>query len=388
MRRILLLLTLIMLINCVTVCAECPLLQNAAISAPGTSQSDWSAIAQTVSGNSFDKEAYISSLNSYVQEKYLTENKLSANKATEWHRIAIAVNLLGYDATNFYGINLINDGVYYRDNIGKQGLNGYIWALIAISSGNFPEPDDALNTKDSIISTILSSQNADGSFSLNGNEPNCDITAMAVYALSFYTSNSNVSLAIDDALTFLLSIQNADGTFSNEGVPNAESTAQVIIALAATGADIFTDTRFPNLYEALKSFETAEGFSHVSGGGADVIATYQSYCAIAAAERKSAIYSCYNHAETTLEQPTEAKTEEVSLPKRSSSEKEEVTEAAMHADALESQTKIVTEVETEAALPTGITTKASPSENNYFYLYLVIISFVFIALYVIIRRQK
>lgn len=384
MRKTTLLIILIILINSISVCADYSLLQNAVIAAPGSSQSDWSAIALSVSGNDFDKDAYLTGLKNYVQQKYLTKGKLSANKATEWHRIAIAVNLLGCDATNFCGINLLNDGVYYRGNLGSQGLNGYIWALIAISSGNYIQPADALNTKESIISTILSSQNSDGSFSLSGNEPDCDITAMAVYALSFYKNNSDVSVAIDNALNYLSSVQNPDGTFSDGDVPNAESTAQVIIALASTQRDPYCDLHFPNLYNALKSFETLGGFCHIQGGEADIIATYQAYCAIAAAERKVDIYSNYQSNEITAEPTTEAETKLVSQSLNNPTPKE--TEETMPTEAATAPTEIETvtvlEIETQASY--DLTAKISLIDNNHINLFLIIIPFVFIAICVII----
>lgn len=265
-------------------------LKQAASSAPGNSQSDWAAIALMVSGKTFDKDGYINGLTDYVTAQYKTEYKLSKNKSTEWHRIAIAVNLAGEDALNFAGVNLINDGVFYRENLGKQGLNGYIWALITLSSGNFTQPGDAINTKDSIITYILSKQNEDGSFSLSGSTPSVDITAMALYSLSFYKERTDVSKAINNGLSFLSSVQNEDGSFSENGVPNTESTAQVIIALSALSINT-SDSYFPKLYDALMSFKTPDGFCHIKGGSTDVIATYQAVCTLKALEYNCAVYS-------------------------------------------------------------------------------------------------
>lgn len=276
------------------------LLQQCAIEAPGTSLSDWSAIALCVSDISFEKDKYISSLKDYIAEKYKTEQKLHTVKSTEWHRVIIALNLLGEDAENFCGINLVNDGIYYRENLGRQGLNGYIWALIALSSGNFNEPNDAVNTKETLISTILSSQNQDGGFSLGKENSSCDVTAMAIYALSPYTEHPLVKTAIEGAINYLVFSQNEDGTFSENGVPNSESISQVIIALSAVGKSL---DKFPNIYNSLLEFGTENGFSHEVNEETNAIATYQAICAIAAMKKNVPIYS--NH---IIKQPQKTET--------------------------------------------------------------------------------
>ena len=242
-----------------------------ALSSPGSSVSDWSAIALLVSGEDFNKALYMDGLREYVKGKYLTESKLSPSKATEWHRIIIAVTLLGENAENFEGINLLNDGVFFRENLGRQGLNAYIWALIAVSSGSYKEPSGAINTIDGIINHILLKQNTDGSFALKSDTPDCDITAMAIYALSAYRGREEVRLAIDNALNFLDSVQNADGSFSANNIPNSETTAQVITALSALGGDVKTDARFEGVYNALLAFKTADGFMHTYNGATDKI---------------------------------------------------------------------------------------------------------------------
>lgn len=75
--------------------------------------------------------------------RYSTPGKLNAQKATEWHRISLAVASLGGDPTSFgtdadgNAINLIADGTYFRSrtaDLGVQGINAYIWALIALDS--------------------------------------------------------------------------------------------------------------------------------------------------------------------------------------------------------------------------------------------------------------
>ena len=301
-------------------------LNGVAISSPGTTNSDWSAVALLVSGKDFDKDGYINGLKEYVHEKYQTDFKLSKNKSTEWHRIALAANLAGEDVTDFDGINLINDGVFYRKNLAKQGLNAYIWALITLSSGNFEEPDGAINTKNSIINSILERQNEDGGFSLAGNISSCDITSMAIYALSFYQAQENVKSAVIKALNYLLAIQNKDGSFSEDGIPNAESTAQAIIAFDSLGFDANINDFLFKAKSALEYFKTEDGFSHLWGGETDTMATYQSICAMASLNKATPLYSNFvkKANDNTLKnsKPVVINTEEPSEKQTVESEKE------------------------------------------------------------------
>lgn len=365
--------------------ASASVLQDTALQSPGSTASDWSAIALLVSGEDFDKSTYISGLKGYVTERYLTSNALSPTKATEWHRIALAVALAGEDPTSFAGINLINDGIFYRENLGRQGINGYIWALITIASGNYSEPVDAVNTVDDIIQTILSKQNADGSFSLKAGVPDCDITAMAICALSEYKSREGVSLAINNAINYLSLAQNPDGSFSSNGIPNAESTAQVIIALSSLGYDVNNDTRFPNLLGALQAFRTQDGYSHTYGGETDAIATYQAVCASVATEKKCLIYkhSPTSQKEIEYEEPTTEKLEsEIKVYPTEDLFITDKEEEPTTPQATEVVTSEQTEVETENYV-------AETSENNGFLPVFVVILIVFVVICgIIIRRTR
>ncbi len=352
MKKFVLFLLIILLISNTVYCAD---MANEAYRTPGTSNGDWSAIALMLSDNDFDKERYITALGQYVTEKYEYSDKLSRTKSTEWHRIAIAVNLAGEDATNFCGINLINDGVFYRENLGRQGLNGYVWALIALCSGDFDEPYDAVNTKNSILNEILLRQNSDGGFSVSGNNSNCDMTAMTLYALSFFQDREEVSDKIDNALNYLSNIQNIDGSFSEGEVPNAESTAQVIIALSALGKNKTDDKMLNDAYNGLMLFKTVDGFSHVSQGETNTIATYQGICAVVAAEKERAIYRKINDFKNA--------THFVELPVASD---EEVTQT----ETVLTQTVSNLSTKTETAAPQQV------SDDNNGSLFIIIFSFI------------
>ncbi|MBQ7975751.1 MAG: terpene cyclase/mutase family protein [Clostridia bacterium] len=375
-----------------------PILSKTAIESPGSSHSDWAAIALCVSGYSFDKETYKNTLTEYIIGKYATENKLHAVKSTEWHRIILAANLLGMNAENINGINLVYDGIYYRDKLSRQGVNGYIWALIALSSGNFSEPADAINTKQTLINNIVSNQKADGGFSLSGTEPSCDLTAMAVYALAPYKEQSIVANAINNALNFLVMIRNADGTFSENGVVNSESVSQIIIALSALGEDVKNNTLFPGVYDILMQFSTNEGFSHEVGGEVDIMATYQAVCAIASITKSSPVYENIQPKQFE-ELPTNAPTEISTLKPSVKKNNEIINQHKKHVEQLPteyiSELKTINAAEVETYIQqyfsestTQDETTADIADRKAHFVFAIVCICVIITLYLWRKNEK
>lgn len=256
------------------------------VSNAGSSSADWYAIAIGRSGIDDDYFSYLAMLKNNIQSRYKTNDKLDSQKATEWHRISLAVLSLGGDPTNMgedsngQTINLIKDGTYDRgktESLGAQGINGYIWALITLDSMRYTVPDNATDTREDIISAILKNQIENGSFTLDGDNPNTDITAMTIQALSPYYNDEKeydfknhkekVRSAIDKAVNWLSSVQNDDGDFSAWGRDNAESTAQVMTALCCIGIDPDNDTRFiknsNSVIDGLMKYRTNDGgFAH------------------------------------------------------------------------------------------------------------------------------
>ncbi|MCI6276568.1 MAG: hypothetical protein MR639_07505, partial [Clostridium sp.] len=165
------------------------------ISEAGNGTVDWYAVGLGRMGQEDDYFSYLAMLKNFVQQKYSEEDKLDAQKATEWHRISLAILSLGGDPTDVgvdkagKHINLIADGTYNRGNtesLGSQGINGYIWGLIALDSMRYEVPENSADTRDSIIQKILENQQSSGAFSFNGTEADIDITAMALTSLAPY----------------------------------------------------------------------------------------------------------------------------------------------------------------------------------------------------------
>lgn len=273
---------------------------NSKLVVPGESVSDWIAIATGCSGNPVKRNAYLKGLEDYVTAEYEKNGCLHNIKATEYHRISLAVLALGGDPTCFgkdsagEPINLIAEGTYYWDNsesLGTQGLNGWIWALIAIDAKYYDLPRDAIYTRESIIDAILAAQTDEGGFGLSGGSPDVDITAMALQALaSYYPQHENVRGSVDRALGWLSAQQNENGDFTSWGSSTAESTAQVVIALCSLSIDPRTDTRFikngKSAVDGLMQYQVDGGmFRHTLDGEADVMATEQAALALIALER-------------------------------------------------------------------------------------------------------
>ena len=255
---------------------------------------DWFAIAMARSGIPEDYDTYLVALRRYVESAYAGEG-LSLYKATEWHRIALAVTALGGDASAFgthsdgTPIDLIADGCYncvVEGGPGAQGLNGWIYALLTVDSGGYAAGESAVYTREDMLGAILAAQAADGGFSLDGGPADADITAMALQALAPYADQYGE--AIDRGLTALSALQLENGGFSSWGAESAESSAQVILALCALGLDPEREARFMkpggDPVAALLRFRTEDGsFAHTDT--ADPMATEQAMQALEALRR-------------------------------------------------------------------------------------------------------
>ena len=254
-------------------------LQNA-----GIGSSDWLAIGISRFGFEEDYEAYLTALSQRVKALSDTDN------ATEWQRCAITASAMGGDPADLEGIDLVKGGVYGRDennSVGKQGLNGWIFAILTLDTMGYKTPEGAEFDRERILDEIVSSQNTDGGFSLSKGESDIDITAMALQAIAPYYndfSRDDVRKNVDKAVEYLSGKQDSSGTFGN-----AEADSQVVIALCSLGIDPEADSRFvknTDLLTALLSYQNSDGgFSHEKGGDSDELATGQALCALAAQKR-------------------------------------------------------------------------------------------------------
>lgn len=260
--------------------------------------SEWLVIALARSGREVP-DSYYDSVVKAVQD---AGGVLSDRKFTEYSRTILALTAIGKDPTNVGGYDLLAK-LADMDDVTFQGLNGAIFALIALDSNKYDVPAAADGgkqvTRDGLVAYILDQQLSDGGWALSGDSADPDMTAMALQALAAYrTGDKAVQSAVDKALKTLSDMQQADGGYSSWGTLNSESCAQVIIALTALGIDPAKDSRFAKngltVLDALLSFAADGGFRHTADGERNDMATEQALCALTAYARlldgKTALY--------------------------------------------------------------------------------------------------
>lgn len=229
------------------------------------------------------KDAYYESIKSYVEQN--KSPKLSASKSTENSRVIIALSSIGKDASKVAGCNLIESLADF-DYVKKQGINGPIYALIALDTYGYEIPavpdGTAQTTREGLIEYILSSQLESGGWTLFGSTADPDMTGMAIQALApYYKDDSDVKTAVDKALNAMSDNQADNGGFSSWGTVNVESCAQMLTALTSLNINPTTDERFikngKTVIDAIMEFRAENGFAHTKGGSYNQMATEQAY---------------------------------------------------------------------------------------------------------------
>ncbi len=265
----------------------------------GSTGGEWAVIGLARSGYNLPQsyfDDYYSGVVDYVKD---CGGVLHERKYTEYSRVILALTAIGRDPANVGGYNLLTPLGDYDATV-WQGLNGPIWALIALDCGNYAVPQNpAAKTQASremYLQAILDAQLADGGWALAGKTATAsdvDMTGMALQALSNYQDKAEVKAATDKALSWLSSVQDKEGGFSSWGEANSESVVQVIVALTALEIPL-DDSRFVkdghSLLDNLLSFYTpGQGFLHVqSGGGNSLMSSEQGLYAMAAIKRANA----------------------------------------------------------------------------------------------------
>ena len=261
--------------------------------AVGSTAGEWAVLGLARSGAAVPSDYfanYYANLEEYVKER---GGVLHSKKYTEYSRVVLALTAIGKDPTDIAGYDLLAPLGDFDKTV-WQGINGAIFALIALDSGNY-----ASDLREEYVDYILDRQLADGGWALSGESADADVTAMALQALAKYTDKAEVHTAVETALAALSKMQYADGGFASYGSETAESCAQVIVALCELGIPL-DDARFVKngntLLANLLSYKVADGgFKHIqTQSSADQMATEQCFYALVAAERaesgKSSLY--------------------------------------------------------------------------------------------------
>ena len=243
---------------------------------------------------------------------------LSKNKYTEYSRVIVAVKAIGRNPKNTGGFD-VTAKLLEKENVVIQGLNGPVWALIALNTDGYADSSaEFKKTAQEYISYILDAEKDGGGWSLNSSETNADadITGMALTALApYYKEDSRVKEAADRALAWLSEVQKDDGAYASWGTVNSESCAQVTVALTSLGIDPNKDERFikngKSVIDGLLGFYTDGGFKHVSTGKLNAMATEQGYYALTAYFRftggKTSLYDMSDTGDATPVALTKAK---------------------------------------------------------------------------------
>lgn len=295
----------------------------------GTTDCDWYAIALGRTGIEDDYFSYISVLKNKIRKDFFDNGKRKKGiKATDFQRTVLALLSLGgnpYDDD----IRLIDKGIcdFSLEELGRQGVNGYIWELIALDSMNYKIPETSTLTRKSIITEILKYQRSDGAFGLEKGEFDVDITAMALQALAPYRIYEDkysvlsaddkklkltVKQSIDKALNILSENQMSDGSFGSSDVSTCESTAQVITTLCALEINPLSDSRFikngNTALDGIMQYRMNDGgFSHKleKNASSDSKAGEQAMTALCALYRlENGMNFIYNMSETDNENNT------------------------------------------------------------------------------------
>lgn len=229
-------------------------------------------------------------------EAYVTENgseKLNASKSTENSRVIIALSSIGKDARDVAGYNLLKPLADF-EYIKKQGVNGPLWALIAVDTYGYEIPVDETvaeqTTREKMIDYILGQQLENGGWTFYGSDPDADLTGMVIQAFApYYNTNEKVKTAVDTALAVMSEKQTEDGGYVSWGATSPESTAQMITALASLGINPETDERFikngNTLVDSLMTFAVENGFAHSQGGNFNQMTTEQALYSMIAYQR-------------------------------------------------------------------------------------------------------
>ncbi|CAM3955261.1 DUF4430 domain-containing protein [Mesobacillus zeae] len=187
----------------------------------------------------------------------------------EKHTLAVAA--AGGDPTNIAGVNLVE--AIYNGDVTRQGVNGIAYGLIALDSKSYKVPENAVWTRDKLVSELLAKQSDEGGWALGGgNSSDPDITAIVLAALAPYKNQDNVKPAVTKGLEYLSAF------YKSGKVDNSSTAGQMIIGLSALGEDAngerFTMKDGTSLIQHLLSFQYEDGgFSWMKGDASNPFTT-------------------------------------------------------------------------------------------------------------------
>ena len=231
--------------------------------------------------------------------------------AGDYAKAILALAAIGIDPQQLYPVNnnTALSVIAYLDPAAAAATSAWTapYILQAYHQGSY----DSSAQEEALVNALLDSQKETGEWDEFGT---IDTTANVIAALSLYQDRPEVRAAIDAAVAYLSSAQQSDGSFDDGQTgayaagKNANSTAMVIIGLAANGIDPDTDERFikggNSVLDGLLRYAAADsdGFGY-SDKTWNALATEQGFRALIAAYgvmESGAAYNVYDFSGGTL----------------------------------------------------------------------------------------
>ena len=237
-------------------------------------------------------DAYYKNVEDYIVS---VNGVLSRKKNTEYSRVVLALTAIGKNPADVAGFNLLLPLGDFDETV-RQGVNGAIFALLALDSGGYEIPEvpeaETQATRELYVGELLRREIPDGGWALTGGTPDADVTAMALQALAKYRDRQDVEDAVQRGLAALSALQEPNGAYLSWDEENSESVCQVIVALTELGISL-DDERFVKngqmLPQVLERFACEDGsYRHSLNGSSDEMATEQALYALAAIQRAEA----------------------------------------------------------------------------------------------------
>ena len=237
-------------------------------------------------------DTYYKNVEDYIVS---VDGVLSRKKNTEYSRVILALTAIGKNPADAAGFNLLLPLGDFDETV-RQGVNGAIFALLALDSGGYEIPEapeaETQATRELYVGELLRREIPDGGWALTGGTPDADVTAMALQALAKYRDRQDVEDAVQRGLAALSALQEPNGAYLSWDEENSESVCQVIVALTELGISL-DDERFVKngqmLPQVLERFACEDGsYRHSLNGSSDEMATEQALYALAAIQRAEA----------------------------------------------------------------------------------------------------
>ncbi len=261
---------------------------------------------------------YSAVLNNFISDKYRTNEKLYSLPVSSGAQMSLALLACGINPYTLTGENgktydFIAENIFNRDaaySLGKGGIEGYAWGLIALDAYNYDFDVDILKIREDIMSKIVDSQLPDGSYASTNSTSPYYLSALSVLALANDYNNEKrkneiknetirlkkeidkqrkeeglkvtfeeyekeygmeeqltlyhyIDMCVDKSLALLSEKQSKNGAYTDYEKSNIQTTSAVITALCTLGIDPEKDERFikdgKTLIDGLLEYQSSDG---------------------------------------------------------------------------------------------------------------------------------